>query len=135
VIYLKDCLFKAKPISVLTTAAIFQVRRITATDSHLICRYRPPTRLAEIECLFKAAAIAAVDAVMSAHLLIPSWDAEQIQQHPFERISTRQLRQGPALSGLLSRMRWVMVLLPTAMVQMLLQSWAGSWGRYLLDAG
>ncbi len=85
----------AKAYPVLTTAKHFPGHGDTATDSHLDLPVLPhsPARLAEIELPpFKAAIAAGVDAVMSAHLLIPSWDAEQPATLS-ERILTQQLRQ------------------------------------------
>lgn len=70
----------AKTHPVLTTAKHFPGHGDTATDSHLDLPVLPhsPGRLAEIELPPFAAAIAAgADAVMSAHLLIPAWDAER----------------------------------------------------------
>jgi len=85
----------AKAYPVLTTAKHFPGHGDTATDSHLDLPVLPhsPARLAEIELPpFKAAIAAGVDAVMSAHLLIPSWDAERPATLS-ERILTQQLRQ------------------------------------------
>jgi len=67
---------RAKAYPVLTTAKHFPGHGDTATDSHLdLCpTHQPWLRLV---APFKAAIAAGVDAVMSAHLLIPSWDAEQ----------------------------------------------------------
>ena len=64
---------------VLTTAKHFPGHGDTAVDSHLELPVLPhsPTRLAEVELPpFVEAIAAGVDAVMSAHLLIPAWDAE-----------------------------------------------------------
>ena len=64
---------------VLTTAKHFPGHGDTAVDSHLELPVLPhsPTRLAEVELPPFVEAIAnGVDAVMSAHLLIPAWDAE-----------------------------------------------------------
>ncbi|MEG3881419.1 glycoside hydrolase family 3 N-terminal domain-containing protein [Microcoleus sp. herbarium7] len=64
---------------VLTTAKHFPGHGDTAVDSHLELPVLPhsPTRLAEVELPPFVGAIAnGVDAVMSAHLLIPAWDAE-----------------------------------------------------------
>jgi beta-glucosidase len=85
----------AKAYPVLTAAKHFPGHGDTATDSHLDLPVLPhsPARLAEIESPpFKAAIAAGVDAVMSAHLLIPSWDAERPATLS-ERILTQQLRQ------------------------------------------
>jgi beta-glucosidase len=64
---------------VLTTAKHFPGHGDTAVDSHLELPTLPhsPTRLAEVELPPFIEAIAnGVDAVMSAHLVIPAWDAE-----------------------------------------------------------
>ncbi|MEG4855902.1 glycoside hydrolase family 3 N-terminal domain-containing protein [Microcoleus sp. K1-B6] len=64
---------------VLTTAKHFPGHGDTAVDSHLELPVLPhsPARLTEVELPSFVEAIAAgVDAVMSAHLLIPAWDAE-----------------------------------------------------------
>ena len=64
---------------VLTTAKHFPGHGDTAVDSHLELPVLPhsPTRLAEVELPpFVEAIATGVDAVMSAHLLIPAWDAE-----------------------------------------------------------
>ena len=88
---------------VLTTAKHFPGHGDTATDSHLELPVllHSPTRLAEIELLpFEAAIAAGVDTVMSAHLLIPSWDAERPATLS-ERILTQQLRQQLDFKGLI----------------------------------
>ena len=92
----------AKVYPVLTTAKHFPGHGDTATDSHLDLPVLPhsPARLAEIELLpFKAAIAAGVDAVMSAHLLIPSWDAE-LPATLSERILTH-LREELGFKGLI----------------------------------
>ncbi|MEG4083343.1 glycoside hydrolase family 3 N-terminal domain-containing protein [Microcoleus sp. POL10_C6] len=64
---------------VLTTAKHFPGHGDTAVDSHLELPVLPhsPARLTEVELPpFVEAMAAGVDAVMSAHLLIPGWDAE-----------------------------------------------------------
>ena len=64
---------------VLTTAKHFPGHGDTAVDSHLELPVLPhsPARLARVELPPFVEAIAArTDAVMSAHLLIPAWDAE-----------------------------------------------------------
>ncbi|MEG4230347.1 glycoside hydrolase family 3 N-terminal domain-containing protein [Microcoleus sp. N9_B2] len=64
---------------VLTTAKHFPGHGDTAVDSHLELPVLPhsPARLAQVELPSFVEAIAAgVDAVMSAHLLIPAWDAD-----------------------------------------------------------
>lgn len=93
----------AKAYPVLTTAKHFPGHGDTATDSHLDLPVLPhsPTRLAEIELPpFKAAIAAGVDAVMSAHLLIPSWDADYPATLS-ERILTNELRQQLGFEGLI----------------------------------
>jgi len=93
----------AKTYPVLTAAKHFPGHGDTATDSHLDLPVLPhsPTRLAEIELPpFKAAIAAGVDAVMSAHLLIPSWDAE-LPATLSELILTQQLRQNMGFAGLI----------------------------------
>jgi beta-glucosidase len=85
----------AKAYPVLTTAKHFPGHGDTATDSHLNLPVLPHSaaRLASIELPpFESAIAAGVDAVMSAHLLIPSWDTEQPATLS-EPILTRQLRQ------------------------------------------
>ncbi|MEG5065463.1 glycoside hydrolase family 3 N-terminal domain-containing protein [Microcoleus sp. B3-A4] len=64
---------------VLTTAKHFPGHGDTAVDSHLQLPVLPhsPARLAQVELPpFVEAIAAGADAVMSAHLLIPAWDAE-----------------------------------------------------------
>ena len=64
---------------VLTTAKHFPGHGDTAVDSHLELPVLPhsPARLASVELPpFVEASAAGADAVMSAHLLIPAWDAE-----------------------------------------------------------
>ncbi|NHC36370.1 glycoside hydrolase family 3 protein [Scytonema millei] len=93
----------AKSYPVLTAAKHFPGHGDTAADSHLDLPVIPhsPARLAEIELPpFQAAIAAGVDAVMSAHLLIPSWDTE----HPAtlsSHILTQQLRQNMGFEGLI----------------------------------
>lgn len=85
----------AKAYPVLTTAKHFPGHGDTAIDSHLDLPVLSHTsaRLAEIELPpFEAAIAAGVDAVMSAHLLIPTWDAE-LPATLSERILTFVLRQ------------------------------------------
>ncbi|MBD2306669.1 beta-glucosidase [Chroococcidiopsis sp. FACHB-1243] len=93
----------AKSYPVLTAAKHFPGHGDTAADSHLDLPVIPHSaaRLAEIELPpFQAAIAAGVDAVMSAHLLIPSWDTE----HPAtlsSHILTQQLRQNMGFEGLI----------------------------------
>jgi beta-glucosidase len=98
----------AKAYPVLTTAKHFPGHGDTAVDSHLDLPVLPhsPARLAEIELLPFQEAIdpsgiaSGVDAVMSAHLLIPAWDAERpaTLSHP---ILTQLLRQQLGFEGLI----------------------------------
>lgn len=70
----------AQQYGVLTTAKHFPGHGDTAIDSHLDLPVLPhsPPRLATVELPpFKAAITAGVDAVMTAHLLIPAWDDQQ----------------------------------------------------------
>ena len=93
----------AKKYHVLTTAKHFPGHGDTATDSHLELPVLPHTseRLAEIELPpFIAAIEAGVDAVMSAHLLIPAWDGEKPATLS-EKILTQQLRQNLGFEGLI----------------------------------
>lgn len=93
----------AQAYPVLTTAKHFPGHGDTATDSHLDLPVLPHSldRLTEIELPpFQAAIASGVDAVMSAHLLIPSWDAERPATLS-ERILTQQLRQNLNFTGLI----------------------------------
>lgn len=93
----------AKAYPVLTTAKHFPGHGDTATDSHLDLPVLPhsPTRLAEIELPpFKAAIASGVDAVMSAHLLIPCWDAQRPATLS-KQILTQQLRDTLGFEGLI----------------------------------
>lgn len=85
----------AKAYPVLTAAKHFPGHGDTTCDSHLDLPVLPHslTRLAEIELPpFQAAIAAGVDAVMSAHLLIPSWDADNPATLS-QQILTQQLRK------------------------------------------
>ena len=87
----------------LTTAKHFPGHGDTAVDSHLHLPVLPhsPERLAEIELPPFAAAIAAgVDAVMSAHLLIPALDADRPATLS-KRILTTELRENLGFEGLI----------------------------------
>ncbi|MFB8790022.1 MAG: glycoside hydrolase family 3 N-terminal domain-containing protein [Potamolinea sp.] len=67
----------AQQYPVLTTAKHFPGHGDTATDSHIDLPVLPhtPPRLATVELPpFEAAIAQGVDAIMSAHLLIPGWD-------------------------------------------------------------
>lgn len=94
----------AKTYPVLTTAKHFPGHGDTAVDSHLDLPVIPhsATRLASVELPPFAAAIASsVDTVMSAHLLISSWDAE-LPATLSQKILTGQLRQKLGFSGLIT---------------------------------
>ena len=93
----------AKAYPVLTTAKHFPGHGDTATDSHLDLPVLPhsPARLAEIELPpFKTAIASGVDAVMSAHLLIPCWDVERPATLS-KQILTQQLRDKLGFEGLI----------------------------------
>lgn len=93
----------AKKYPVLTAAKHFPGHGDTATDSHLDLPTLPhsPERLAQIELPpFQAAITAGVDAVMSAHLLIPAWDAEYPATLS-QKILTQQLRKNLRFEGLI----------------------------------
>ena len=93
----------AQKYPVLTTAKHFPGHGDTAVDSHLHLPVLPhsPERLAEIELpSFKAAIASGVDAVMSAHLLIPAWDADKPATLS-KRILTQELRQNLGFEGLI----------------------------------
>jgi beta-glucosidase len=88
---------------ILTTAKHFPGHGNTATDSHLDLPVipHPEARLQEIELPpFQAAIQAGVDAVMTAHLLIPAWDGQYpaTLSHP---ILTGQLRDKLGFEGLI----------------------------------
>lgn len=88
---------------VLSTAKHFPGHGDTSVDSHLELPViaHSPARLAEVELPPFAAAIAAgVDTVMSAHLLIPSWD-NKLPATLSPSILTGQLRQNLGFSGLI----------------------------------
>lgn len=93
----------AQQYPVLTTAKHFPGHGDTAVDSHLDLPVLPhsPTRLAEIELPpFTAGISAGVDAVMSAHLLIPNWDAT-FPATLSPQILTHQLRHQLGFEGLI----------------------------------
>ncbi|OCQ94693.1 beta-glucosidase [Oscillatoriales cyanobacterium USR001] len=88
---------------VLTTAKHFPGHGDTAVDSHLQLPSLPHSaeRLAEIELPpFQAAISAGVDAVMSAHLLIPEWD-DKWPATLSHQILTGKLRQELGFEGLI----------------------------------
>ena len=92
----------AQQYAVLTTAKHFPGHGDTAVDSHFDLPVIPHSdrRLAEVELppFFEALA-AGVDAVMSAHLLIPTWDGE-LPATLSHKIITGQLRQKLGFDGL-----------------------------------
>jgi beta-glucosidase len=93
----------AQRYPVLTTAKHFPGHGDTATDSHLEIPLiaHDKTRLETIELPpFQTAIAAGVDAVMSAHLKVPAWDAEfpATLSHP---ILTTLLRQQLGFTGLI----------------------------------
>lgn len=88
---------------VLTTAKHFPGHGDTAIDSHLNLPIlsHSRSRLAEIEFPpFQAAMAAGVDAVMTAHLLIPSLD-EQFPATLSQKVLTQVLRQELGFEGLI----------------------------------
>ena len=92
----------AQQYPVLTTAKHFPGHGDTAVDSHfdLPVINHSESRLAEIELPpFVEAIAAGVDSVMSAHLLIPAWDAE-LPATLSQKIITGQLRQNLGFDGL-----------------------------------
>lgn len=93
----------AQAYPVLTTAKHFPGHGDTATDSHLELPVLPHSvaRLTEVELPpFKAVIAAGVDAVMSAHLQIPYWDAERPATLSWQ-ILTQQLRSHLGFKGLI----------------------------------
>lgn len=94
----------AKTHPVLTTAKHFPGHGDTAVDSHLDLPIIPHStdRLTEVELPPFACAIASgVDTIMTAHLLIPSWDAE-LPATLSHKILTGQLREKLGFSGLIT---------------------------------
>ena len=88
---------------ILTTAKHFPGHGDTATDSHLDLPVIPhvEARLQKVELPpFQGAIKAGVDAVMSAHLLIPAWD-EQYPATLSYAILTGQLRDRLGFEGLI----------------------------------
>ncbi|TAG66679.1 MAG: beta-glucosidase [Oscillatoriales cyanobacterium] len=88
---------------ILTTAKHFPGHGDTAVDSHLELPVLPhsPDRLAEIELPpFVGAIAAGVDAVMSAHLLIPAWD-DQFPATLSRKILIGKLREELGFDGLI----------------------------------
>lgn len=94
----------AKTHPVLTTAKHFPGHGDTSVDSHLDLPVIPHSieRLTEVELPpFVAAIASGVDTIMTAHLLIPSWDAELPATLSY-KILTGQLRQKLGFSGLIT---------------------------------
>ncbi|MCC3434301.1 MAG: beta-glucosidase [Oscillatoriales cyanobacterium] len=88
---------------ILTTAKHFPGHGDTAVDSHLELPVlsHSPDRLAEIELPpFVGAIAAGVDAVMSAHLLIPAWD-DQFPATLSRKILIGKLREELGFDGLI----------------------------------
>lgn len=93
----------ANPYPVLTTAKHFPGHGDTATDSHLSLPVLAveSDRLAEVEIPPFASAIAqGVDGIMSAHLLVPSWD-DIFPATLSSTILTQQLRFNLGFEGLI----------------------------------
>lgn len=93
----------ARQHPVLTTAKHFPGHGDTTIDSHLELPvlFHSPERLAQVELPpFQSAIAAGVDAVMTAHLLIPAWDPDwPATLSP--RILTGELRQQLGFQGLI----------------------------------
>lgn len=93
----------AQGYGVLTTAKHFPGHGDTAVDSHIdlpVLRHTPP-RLAQIELPpFQEAIASGVDAIMSAHLLIPAWD-EQLPATLSRLVLTDLLRESMKFAGLI----------------------------------
>ena len=93
----------AQSASVLTTAKHFPGHGDTATDSHLKLPVLEVEneRLATVEIPpFQSAITQGVDAVMSAHLLVPAWD-EALPATLSSTILTQQLRLNLGFEGLI----------------------------------
>ncbi|HEY9851233.1 MAG TPA: glycoside hydrolase family 3 N-terminal domain-containing protein [Leptolyngbyaceae cyanobacterium] len=93
----------AQNYPVLTTAKHFPGHGDTAVDSHLELPVIPHSsgRLAEIELLpFISAISAGLDAVMTAHLSIPSWD-DKLPATLSPSILTGRLRENLGFTGLI----------------------------------
>jgi len=93
----------AKNYPALTTAKHFPGHGDTAVDSHLELPLIPHSeqRLAEVELApFVSAIGTGVDAVMSAHLLIPAWD-EHLPATLSYKILTEELRHKLGFEGLI----------------------------------
>ncbi|NJK50636.1 beta-glucosidase [Candidatus Gracilibacteria bacterium] len=93
----------AKSYPALTCAKHFPGHGDTATDSHLDLPVVPhsESRLTQIELPpFKSAIAAGVDSIMSAHLLIPTWDSQRPATLS-HAILTGQLRHRLGFEGLI----------------------------------
>ncbi|MBE9168246.1 beta-glucosidase [Pleurocapsales cyanobacterium LEGE 06147] len=93
----------AQEYPILTTAKHFPGHGDTATDSHLDLPVLPhsDSRLIEIELpSFEKAIAAGVNSIMTAHLLIPAWDAERPATLS-QPILTGKLRQELGFEGLI----------------------------------
>lgn len=92
----------AQQYSVLTTAKHFPGHGDTATDSHLALPILEADRdrLETVELPpFESAIAQGIDGVMSAHLLVPSWD-KTLPATLSPKILTQQLRDNLAFEGL-----------------------------------
>lgn len=93
----------AQSYGVLTTAKHFPGHGDTVVDSHIdlpVLRHTPP-RLAKIELPpFQEAIASQVDAIMSAHLLVPAWD-EKLPATLSRLILTDLLRDSMKFEGLI----------------------------------
>lgn len=93
----------AQSYGALTTAKHFPGHGDTAVDSHIdlpVLRHTPP-RLAQIELPpFQEAIASGVDAIMSAHLLIPAWD-EKLPATLSHLVLTDLLRDSMKFEGLI----------------------------------
>ncbi len=93
----------AKPYPILTAAKHFPGHGDTAVDSHLDLPVLPhsASRLAQVELPpFERAIAAGVDSVMSAHLVIPTWDSQRPATLS-QPILTGQLRHRLGFTGLI----------------------------------
>ncbi|WP_084202383.1 glycoside hydrolase family 3 N-terminal domain-containing protein [Rubidibacter lacunae] len=92
----------AQQYPVLTCAKHFPGHGDTAVDSHLTLPTvtAGPERLAQVELPpFQSAIAAGVDSIMSAHLLVPAWDAE-CPATVSPAVLTEQLRRQLGFTGL-----------------------------------
>lgn len=92
----------AKSSQILTTAKHFPGHGDTATDSHLDLPVleHSESRLASVELPpFQSAIAAEVDSIMTAHLMIPTWDRDRPATLS-AKIMTQQLRNKMQFAGL-----------------------------------